>query len=129
MLFNVSNRFEAILRSHGNIRAMACPYFYPLAEAVVERQPARVPLGVLYQGRCENGGSGQHEACNFGYGRHKCDAFPPDAEADAVRFTALNGKTIYILEQDHLPVRHGEVADLPEPMRRQAEVFQNWLRR
>ena len=38
---------------------------------------------------------------------------------------ALNGETIYILEQDHLPVRHGEVADLPERIAgAQAEVFQ-----
>ena len=50
------------------------------------------PLGVLYRGKCEMGGGADQEICNFGYARGECDAFPPNAEADAVRFAAIAGK-------------------------------------
>lgn len=105
---------------------MACPYFYPVAKADAARQPARAPLGVLYQGRCEMGGSAEHDACNFGYARHACEAFPHDAEADAVRFTTIEGRSVYILERDYLPIRHGSVSGLQGSLRRQAEVFCAW---
>ena len=52
-----------------------------------------------------------------------CDVFPPDSEADAVRFTKLEGKTLFILEKDYIPVRHGSVDMLEGALARQAEVF------
>lgn len=106
---------------------MACPYFYPISRNSDGKQPARAPLGVLYQGRCEAGGDARHEACNFGYARHTCDAFPANSEADAVRFTNLDGKILFILEKDYSPVRHGSVDMLEGALARQAEVFQQWL--
>ena len=129
MLFKVSKRLDAMLRSHGNIRPMACPYFYPVTKVGGGKQPARAPLGSLYCGRCEAGGRADHEACNFGYARHSCDAFPDSADADAVRFTALDGKTIFILEKDYAPVRYGSIDMLEGALARQAEVFQQWLTR
>jgi len=107
---------------------MACPYFYPLAKAEVDRQPARSPLGVLYRGKCEMGGGADQEICNFGYARGECNAFPPNAEADAVRFAAIAGKLIFILEKNHSPIRHGDAGVLGGSLRRQAEVFQEWLK-
>lgn len=109
---------------------MACPFFYPLTRAEAVKQPARVPLGVLHDGRCERGGAADKEICNFGYARSSCDAFPPDAEADAVRFTRLDNRTVYILEKDYQPVRFGECGELLEgAIRRQSEVFLQWLTR
>jgi hypothetical protein len=107
---------------------MACPYFYPLTKAEVDKQPARAPLGVLYRGQCEKGGTADREVCNFGYAARECDAFPLDAEADAVRFACLDGKLIYILEKNHSPVRYGDAGVLDGSLRRQAEVFQEWLK-
>ena len=129
MLFRVSNRLEAMFRSHGNIRAMACPYFFPTSKAEGARQPARAPLGVVYEGRCDLGGTVSLETCNFGYGRGICDAFPSDSVSDAVRFTRLGDRTIYILEREYLPVRHGDVNTLTGTLARQAEVFCEWAAR
>jgi hypothetical protein len=57
----------------------------------------------------------QREICNTGYARGRCDRFPTDAEADAVRFSSnRDGTLVYILEKDHAPVRHGRVNDLLE---------------
>jgi hypothetical protein len=106
---------------------MACPYFYPVSKAEVEKQPARVPLGSLYQGTCEIGGTASSDACNFGYAAGRCDAFPQDAPADAVRFTTLQGRTIYVLEKDFSPVRYGDAATLDGALARQAEVFAAWM--
>jgi hypothetical protein len=106
---------------------MACPYFYPTEKATDGKQPARAPLGALYSGRCETGGAAEHEACNFGYARHSCDAFPETADADAVRFTTIDGATIFILEKDYVPVRHGQVDMLEGALARQAEVFREWM--
>lgn len=108
---------------------MACPYFHPLSKAEVDRQPARVPLGVLYRGQCDVGGAADREICNFGYARRECEAFPPDGEADAVRFATLDGKLIYILEKNHSPIRYGDAGVLTGSLRRQAEVFAEWLKR
>jgi hypothetical protein len=93
------------------------------------KQPARVPLGVLYDGRCEIGGRQQSDACNFGYAAGRCDAFPSDPVADAVRFTMLEGRTVYVLEKDHSPLRHGDAACLNGALARQAEVFTSWMNR
>lgn len=108
---------------------MACPYFYPVAKLQGVPQPARVPLGSLYHGTCDLGGPADQEACNFGYGRDTCSTFPPQAEADAVRFTALNGRDIYILEKNYSPVRHGDASTLQGTLARQAEVFREWTRK
>jgi hypothetical protein len=105
---------------------MACPYFYPVDQTTDGKQPARAPLGVTHTGRCEVGGAGDHEACNFGYARHRCEVFPEDASADAVRFTTIDGLIIFIVEKDYLPVRHGSVDMLEGALARQAEVFREW---
>jgi hypothetical protein len=105
---------------------MACPYFYPIDKASDGRQPARAPLGVMYTGRCEAGGAAEHEACNFGYARHSCAAFPEEADTDAVRFTTIGGAAVFILEKDYVPVRHGSIDMLEGALARQAEVFREW---
>ena len=76
-----------------------------------------------WEGRC------RLETCNFGYGRGICDAFPADSVSDAVRFTRLGDRTIYILEREYLPVRHGDVDTLTGTLARQAEVFCEWAAR
>lgn len=93
---------------------MACPFFCPTRKAD-RPQPARTPLGALFDGECcafdepqlpEE--SRRYQACNFGYGRGVCGCFPESADADAVRFTVLGGKLLYVYEREHSPVRHGE---------------------
>jgi hypothetical protein len=105
---------------------MACPYFYPIDKKIDGKQPARAPLGVMYSGRCEAGGVAEHEACNFGYARHCCEAFPEGTDADAVRFTTIDGATVFILEKDYLPIQHGSIDMLEGALARQAEVFRQW---
>ena len=106
---------------------MACPYFYPISKAEGgAKQPARAPLGVLYEGTCEIGGASHSDACNFGYAAGRCDAFPADAYADAVRFTTLQGRTVYVLEKNFSPVEHGDVTSLTGTLARQAKVFASW---
>jgi hypothetical protein len=75
------------------------------------------------------GGTADREICNFGYARLECEAFPSDGEADAVRFATLDGKLIYILEKNHSPIRQGDAGILTGSLRRQAEVFAEWLKR
>jgi hypothetical protein len=81
----------------------------------------------MYTGRCEVGGAGGTDACNFGYAAGRCEAFPHDALADAVRFTTVEGRTVYVLEKAYAPVRHGGVETLDGALARQAEVFAAWL--
>jgi hypothetical protein len=67
----------------------------------------------------------------MGYARGRCEHFPADAPADAVRFSPLGYArpdcgTIYILEKDHAPIEHGNVTELPagrEPLVSQAKAF------
>ena len=108
---------------------MACPYFYPIAKADGVRQPARAPLGAIYVGRCDLVGPCDTDACNFGYAEGRCAVFPKDADADAVRFTVLHGRTMFVLEKDYSPVRYGDVNQLEGALARQAEVFQSWMSR
>jgi hypothetical protein len=109
---------------------MACPYFYPIAPSADAQQPARAPLGVIHGGQCEKGGIAGADACNFGYARGRCISFPDSAAIDAVRFTVRQGKTVYVLEKDYLPIQHGtDLEILTEPVRRQAEVFTAWATR
>lgn len=111
---------------------MACPWFNPLGEAdfASRPRPSRAPLGSVFTGVCEARQSVPSEsllfeACNFGYGRGRCPSFPSDSEADAVRFTAVGDRTVWVLERDYAPVQHGS-CDGPFPsaaIERQAKLF------
>ncbi len=100
---------------------MACPFFFPIAR-FEDRSWAvspRLPLGDPYTGECRAQSTAispdesvlrQH--CNRGYGRGECDRFPPESEADAVRFhvSAQQGTLLqiqFIFEKSCWPVRHG----------------------
>ena len=97
---------------------MACPFFEPRQK--LDPGPwthiPRLPLGAAYSGVCrarpgqahEPSEDHQRELCNCGYARGRCSDFPPNAAADAVRFSAKSAHVIvYILEKDHAPLRHG----------------------
>lgn len=100
---------------------MACPYFYPSAR--FETNPwvvaPRLPLGDAYWGECRASDDAfqpdetrAREICNLGYGRGRCDRFPKDASADAVRFHIAQdaGELIhiqYVFEKDCWPQAHG----------------------
>ena len=99
---------------------MACPFFQPvrrIAEADRWTHVPRLPLGDFFEGVCRSregevfGPSEEtvRELCCWGYSRGRCDRFPADAKADAVRFSVSSGRLIYILERDGSPVEHGEV--------------------
>jgi hypothetical protein len=114
---------------------MACPFFKPLRRLDSGGwSPApRLPLGDAWAGECTVDGTGQppetiqRDICNSGYARGRCDRFPNDATADAVRFSITPaGRLIYILEKDHAPVEHGEMdvaCDPREPLASQARAF------
>ena len=108
---------------------MPCPYFYPLAPAPEGGRPlpARTPLGGLYDGDCRAAATksaADSDHCNFGYSQGHCERLPPDAEADAVRFSfSASRELVWILEKDFSPVRHGGIQDAGSIVRRQAEVF------
>lgn len=113
---------------------MPCPYFYPQAPAPAggDPPPARMPLGLLYEGDCHADPGNKRTAdrkmlrdhCNFGYGHGHCASFPADSEADAVRFSlSANRELVWILEKDFSPVRHGRIQDAGSIVRKQAEVF------
>lgn len=78
-------------------------------------------MGLLYEGECHAASGPPVPApaerlavtCNFGYARGACPTFPKVAEADAVRFTKYNGRTIYVLEKDYSPVGHGDCMSIP----------------
>jgi hypothetical protein len=139
-------------------RAMACPYFYPVArfENSPWSIPPRLPLGDAFSGECRAPGSTlqpdetrMREVCNSGYGRHSCEQFPSGSGADAIRFHVAKdaGKLIqiqYVFEKDCWPVQHGTLdcstADCDttressqlaaEILRRQADAFvESYLRR
>jgi hypothetical protein len=52
-----------------------------------------------------------------------------DAAADAVRFTTLQGRMMYVLEKNYFPVRHGDAGSLDGALARQAEMFALWMSR
>ena len=82
----------------------------------------RVPLGDAYRGSCHSNPSEayvpaearQHELCNFGYARGRCERF--HGEVDAVRFSIAEDQLIWVLEREHSPVEHGVLA-LDQPAR------------
>jgi hypothetical protein len=102
---------------------MPCPYFYPVArlEEDLWAVPPRLPLGDAYTGECRSGAiSHQPEdavmrtTCNSGYARGRCDRFPRDARADAVRFSVAGDegdgiRLLYIFEKECWPLDHGEL--------------------
>ena len=115
---NISMREGSNLLAY---RCMACPFFVPrtkLGEGPWEPAP-RLPLGEAWGGNCAAPGLHvpdeleMRDVCNVGYARGKCERFPSDAEADAVRFSAIRDgedlRIIYILEKDCAPLRHGLV--------------------
>jgi len=121
---------------------MACPFFRPLRP--LEWSSGRAPLGAIFEGECERGGTGEARFCNFGYARGLCAEFPDGSMADAVRFSVIGTtqgivRMIWILEKDHAPIEHGflEYAEstrgfVAEPagvLAIQARVFiENYLR-
>jgi hypothetical protein len=134
---------------------MACPYFYPVTRLGEDlwAVPPRLPLGDAYTGECRAGAVPHHPddmlmrtSCNSGYARGTCDCFPPDARADALRFSvrADEGDGIrvqYVFEKRCWPLDHGELcysvsrhSFLSEPagdiVARQAAAFlESYLRR
>lgn len=125
---------------------MACPYFYPLArfESSPWSVPPRLPLGDAFSGECrasetpaQPDETRMRELCNVGYGRGRCEHFPSESSADAIRFHAagFTGELIkiqYFFEKDCWPAGHGEVdfGAAPSLLRRQAEAFhESYLRR
>lgn len=81
-----------------------------------------MPLGATYAGAChadpaavaEPPEARQRELCNRGYARGLCSCFPPQAAADAVRFSVTGEEQgrvllIYVLEREHAPVEHGRL--------------------
>jgi len=100
---------------------MACPYFYPTAllEGVRWAAAPRLPLGDAYRGECraecaafQPDETRTRQSCNVGYARSRCERFPRDAQADAVRFHVAEdaGDRIriqFIFEKDCWPGEHG----------------------
>src|SRR5262245_54382050 len=88
----------------------------------------RLPLGGTYRGTCHarpgEGVEEHREFCSWGYARGRCDRFPADSKADAVRFSKTGEGLIYILERDCAPVEHGIVTQAAgELLSRQASAF------
>ncbi|MGH9591539.1 MAG: hypothetical protein ACRD5L_00500 [Bryobacteraceae bacterium] len=135
---------------------MACPYFLPARRLDLGdwiRSP-RLPLGDPYAGACharpgdivEPPEARQRELCNCGYARGRCDRFPGDSAADAIRFSVTGDddgliRLVYIVERDHAPAEHATLeyavaeARLDGPptsdlLARQAQAFlESYLRR
>jgi hypothetical protein len=117
---------------------MACPFFNPLRklDAGGWHPAPRLPLIDAWAGVCTAGGgpalaeSVQREICNHGYARGRCDHFPGNGAADAVRFSMAGDRVIYILEKEHAPLEHGEIdpaSDPREPLASQARAFvESW---
>jgi hypothetical protein len=54
----------------------------------------------------------QRELCNCGYARGRCDRFPDNCAADAVRFSVTDDSparllVVYVVEKDHAPAEFG----------------------
>jgi hypothetical protein len=135
---------------------VACPFFMPqdrLDDSAWKHAP-RLPLGDAYRGVCHSDPShpfdprdtARRDLCNYGYARGRCDRFPPDSSADAIRFSVAgdeNGRIrlVYIAEKDHAPAQHGSVESSVEEIQsirvsenelisKQARVFlESYLRR
>jgi hypothetical protein len=97
---------------------VACPFFMPVSRMDLNAwiHPPRLPLGDPFRGLCQahagDPSESQHELCNTGYARGRCDRFPSDSAADAVRFSVTGDqdgavKLVYIVEKNHAPAEHG----------------------
>jgi hypothetical protein len=101
---------------------VACPFFVPSRRLEIAGwvRPPRFPLGDPFGGACharpddviEPPESHQRELCNCGYAQGRCDRFPGDSAADAVRFsvtddTATRVSVVYVVEKDHAPAEFG----------------------
>lgn len=112
---------------------MACPFFMPIER--LDDGPwihaPRLPLGGSYRGTCHarpgeviEPPDSHRDLCNCGYARGRCDRFPEDSVADAVRFSMTGNQLTYVLERDCAPVEHGIVTDAAgELLSRQARAF------
>lgn len=81
--------------------------------------PPRLPLSDPWRGVCRAQAEpydpperAQRELCNCGYARGRCEHFPADTAADAVRFsitTEQDGivRLVYVVERDYSPAEHG----------------------
>jgi hypothetical protein len=135
---------------------VACPFFVPSRRLEIAGwvRPPRFPLGDPFSGACharpaeviEPPESRQRELCNCGYARGRCDRFPGDSAADAVRFSVTDETParlvlIYVVEKDHAPAGHGtleysisdarlEAPHISEILAHQARAFlESYLRR
>jgi hypothetical protein len=132
---------------------MPCPYFIPSGQMVWPNAP-KLPLGDAYTGTCQADAGGPVEPgfamlkdlCNLGYARGRCEHFPQDAGADAVRFTIAKHdagviRIQWVREKDHHPLDHGLLdyslggrsftgTSLDDGVLRQAEAYvASYLRR
>ena len=111
---------------------MACPFFVPSRRLEIAGwvRPPRFPLGDPFGGACharsgdviEPPEARQRELCNCGYARGRCDRFPGDSAADAVRFsvtddTATRVSVVYVVEKDHAPAEFGTLEYLVDESR------------
>jgi hypothetical protein len=103
---------------------VACPFFVPSRRLEITGwvRPPRFPLGDPFGGAChahpadiiEPPEARQRELCNCGYARGRCDRFPDDSAADAVRFSVADDTparllVVYVVEKDHAPTEHGKL--------------------
>jgi hypothetical protein len=101
---------------------VACPFFAPSRRLEIAGwvRPPRLPLGDPFGGAChaqpaeivEPPEARQRELCNCGYARGRCDRFPGDGAADAVRFSVTDDTptrllVVYVVEKDHAPAEFG----------------------
>jgi len=101
---------------------VACPFFMPVTRLDQNEwiHAPRLPLGDPFNGVCharpaepfEPPDSSLDDLCNCGYARGRCDRFPAESTADAVRFSVTSVdadsiRLVYILEKGHAPVEHG----------------------
>ena len=102
---------------------MACPFFVPSRRLEITGwvRPPRYPLGDPFGGTCHARPAEvieppeaphQRDLCNCGYARGRCDRFPGDSDADAVRFSVTDDtpnrlSMVYVVEKDHAPVQFG----------------------
>jgi hypothetical protein len=81
--------------------------------------PPRLPLNDAHRGLChatsepfEPPERSQRELCNCGYARGRCETFPTETVADAVRFSITGERDgivhlVFIMERDYAPSEHG----------------------
>jgi hypothetical protein len=111
---------------------VACPFFAPSRRLEIAGwvRPPRLPLGDPFGGAChaqpadiiEPPEARQRELCNCGYARGRCDRFPGNGAADAVRFSVTDETTsrlrvVYVVEKDHVPAEFGTLEYLIDDAR------------